>query len=66
MLLAYGVVSVLFAVVGKININTQTVEVEAAAAEAAQKEEEELLAEIREQKRLEAERDDFDPDEEKR
>lgn len=65
-LLAYGVVSVLFAVVGKININTQTVEVEAAAAEAAQKEEEELLAEIREQKRLEAERDDFDPDEEKR
>ena len=61
-LLSYGVVSILFAATNKIDINTQTVEVEEAAAEAAQKEEEAILAEIREQKRLSVEKEEINPE----
>ena len=50
-LAAYGVVSVLFAAVNKINIATQPLEVEAAAEEQARLEEQKMLEELREQRR---------------
>ena len=51
-LASYGVVSAFFALVDKINIDTQPVEVEAAAEEKQRQEEQAIIEQLREQKRL--------------
>ena len=57
-LAAYGAVSVLSTVIGKINIDSRPVEVAAAREEAERQEEERVLAEYREKKANEAVEDD--------
>ena len=63
-LTAYGVVSVLGTVIGKINIGTQHVEIAAAKEEETRAEEERVLAEYREKKATAADRAEEAPAEE--
>lgn len=61
-LASYGVVSVLFALMRKINIDTQPVEVEAAAEEKQRQEEEAIIRQLREEKRRGEESEEETPD----